>query len=200
MRSYLRCPRCLLTFVPPEEHLDPAVERRRYDLHENDPQDERYRAHLRRLLDPLAARLPPAARGLDYGSGPGPTLHRMFEECGHPMAIWDPFYAPDPAPLERVYDFVTCTETAEHFRRPAEEFARLHSLLAPGGWLGLMTERLEEDSLFPGWYYAREDTHVCFYREETLRWIANRHGWTIDLPGRGVALFQRARDPGGSGP
>jgi hypothetical protein len=52
--------------VSPAEHLDPGEERARYDEHENDPHDPAYRAFLERVAAPLAERLEPGARGLDY--------------------------------------------------------------------------------------------------------------------------------------
>ena len=65
---------------------------------------------------------------------PVPALAAMLTEAGHRMALYDPFFAPDPAPLA-VYDFVTCTEAAEHFHHPAAEFARLRAWCGPAaGW------------------------------------------------------------------
>ncbi len=190
-RSFLRCPRCLLTFLRPEERLSPGAERARYETHENDPSDPGYRAFLDRLAAPLAEVLEPGARGLDYGSGPGPTLSLMLEERGHPMRVWDPFFAPDPDPLGETYDFVTCTETAEHFHEPGRELERLDGLLRRPGWLGLMTGVLEADDDFGEWWYARDPTHVSFYRPETLAWIAAHHGWTLRRPSPTVALFRK---------
>lgn len=188
---YLRCARCRLTFLHPDHRLPPGQERARYEEHENDPADPRYRAFLDRLAGPLAARLAPGMEGLDYGSGPGPTLSRMLEERGFPMEIWDPFFAPDPAPLERRYDFVTCTETAEHFFEPGEELRRLDGLLRRPGWLALMTRVLEDDEGFSEWWYVRDPTHVSFYRPETLEWIALARGWSLERPRTHVALFRK---------
>ena len=70
----------------------------------------------------------------------------MLEEQGYRMSLYDPFFAPSPDALERRYDFITCTETVEHFYQPGKEFRRLDRLLRSGGWLGVMTEMLE-----PGW-------------------------------------------------
>jgi SAM-dependent methyltransferase len=177
--------------MAPADRLDRASERARYETHENDPRDPRYRAFLRRLCTPLVARLPRSAEGLDYGSGPGPTLSVMLEEQGFPMALYDPFYAPDETVLQRTYDFVTCTETAEHFFSPARELERIDRLLRPGGWLGLMTQVLEEGASFSQWYYARDPSHVSFYRARTLRWIAQHRRWELELLPRGVALFRK---------
>ncbi|HSM04200.1 MAG TPA: hypothetical protein VK858_06250, partial [Longimicrobiales bacterium] len=91
VRRFLRCGRCDLIFLDPAQRLGPGEERARYETHRNDPRDPDYRTFLDRLLVPLLERLAPGARGLDYGSGPGPTLSRMLTEAGHPTVDYDPF-------------------------------------------------------------------------------------------------------------
>jgi Methyltransferase domain len=189
--AYFRCGRCRLVFLAPRQRPSAEAERAHYGTHQNHPDDPGYRAFLARLVDPLAARLPPGAEGLDFGAGPGPALARMLEERGFRMRVYDPFFAPDDSALARDYEFVTCTETAEHFHHPAREFARLDGLLRPGGWLGVMTEMLDDGRDFAGWRYARDPTHVCFYAPETMRWIADAHGWRMETPARNVVLFRK---------
>jgi SAM-dependent methyltransferase len=188
---YFRCGVCLLTFLAPEQRLDEAAEREHYGTHENDPADPRYRAFLGRLAAPLAERLAPGAEGLDYGSGPAPVLAMMLREQGFRVRAYDPLFAPDAGALRHTYDFIACSETAEHFFNPAAEFARLGAMLRPGGWLGVMTGILEDDDKFTGWRYARDPTHVSFYRAETMRWIASRFGWGLHSPARNVTLFEK---------
>jgi SAM-dependent methyltransferase len=188
-REFLRCGACALTFVPAALHSSPADEKARYETHRNSPADAGYRAFLDRLLLPLAARAAPGERGLDFGSGPGPTASVMMRERGFVMKDWDPFFAPDEAALSGTYDFVVCTEVVEHLRRPAEVFERLDALLRPGGTLGVLTGVLEDDASFPAWWYHRDLTHIAFYRPETLAFIAKRHGWTLERPSRDAALF-----------
>ncbi|MDX1346514.1 MAG: class I SAM-dependent methyltransferase, partial [Sedimenticolaceae bacterium] len=134
MREYHRCSTCDLVFVPAAFFVSRDDEKSLYDMHENDPQDMAYRDFLSRLFDPMLERLPDRASGLDFGSGPGPTLSLMFEEQGHRVRLYDPFYAPDESALREQYDFITATEVAEHLHRPAFELERLWSLLRPGGW------------------------------------------------------------------
>jgi SAM-dependent methyltransferase len=189
--DYYRCPTCGLRFLDPARHPDCETERAHYALHENDPDDPRYRAFLARLADPLLAVLPRGACGLDYGSGPGPALAAMLREAGHRVALYDPLFAPDTRVLENTYDFITCTETAEHFHDPAFEFARLDTLLRPGGWLGLMTIFQNDDARFAGWHYRRDHTHVVFYREETMHWIAAHFGWHCTIPRPDVVLMRK---------
>lgn len=193
-RSFRRCGDCDLLFVPPEERPDAAEERRRYESHRNDPRDAAYRDFLARLAEPLLRRLPPGARGLDYGSGPGPTLSRILTEAGHPTRDYDPFFAPDPGLLAAWYDFVTCSEAAEHFHDPDREFRRIDALIRPGGWFGLMTGLVGPEVDLASWWYLRDPTHVCFYSMTTLRWIARRHGWTPHPVSDTVVLFQKSPD------
>ncbi len=190
-KTYFRCGNCALTFLSPEHRLDPESERSRYLLHENNSDDPRYRDFLNRLAEPLVNLLPRGAAGLDYGSGPGPTLSVMLKEQGFPMSHYDPFFAPDPTPLEGLYDFITCTETIEHFFNPGSELNRLDGILKPGGILAVMTEMLDSDDRFGGWHYHREPTHVCFFKRQTMDWIALHQGWAVEYPGKNVAFFQK---------
>lgn len=190
-RRYFDCGVCGLVHLAEEDQPGAEAEREHYGTHRNDPGDPGYRRFLSQLSIPLVERLPEGARGLDYGSGPGPTLSVMLEEQGFGVELYDPFFAPDADVLAHAYDFITCTETAEHFFSPADEFARLDATLRPGGWLGVMTEMLDEGRVFAGWRYARDPTHVSFYRPRTMEWIAARFGWMLDRPARNVALFHK---------
>jgi SAM-dependent methyltransferase len=188
---YRRCPACRLTWRDAAQRPDAATERGQYELHENDADDAGYRRFLARVAEPLLGRLPAAARGLDYGCGPGPALARMLEAAGHRIALYDAFFHPDEAVLAERYDFVTCTETAEHFFEPGREFERLAGLLRPGGLLAIMTGRLDDDARFGRWHYRHDPTHVCFYRPETLDWIATRHRLTVVYRHGDVWIGQR---------
>jgi hypothetical protein len=190
-RAYWRCTSCEATFLDAAQRLTPNEERAHYALHENDPDDRDYRAFLSRLATPLLARLPAGQAGLDYGCGPGPALASMLRQAGHDVSVYDPFFAPDRAVLTREYDFVTCTETVEHFHRPAEEFARFDALVRPGGWLGVMTCFQTDDTRFARWHYRRDPTHVVFYREATFRHIAAQLGWRCEVPAKDVVLLRK---------
>jgi SAM-dependent methyltransferase len=190
-KAYHRCDTCLATILDPAHCLDRTAEFAHYRRHENDPGDPRYRRFLARLAGPLLARLAPAASILDYGCGPGPVLAAMLAAAGHRLSLYDPFFAPDPAPLADRYDVVTCTEVAEHFHDPAGEFDRLDTLLRPGGLLALLTCFQTDDSRFADWHYRREPTHVVFYKEATLRHIAGSRGWAIEVPVKDVAILQK---------
>lgn len=196
-RDYCRCPQCDLVFVPPDFHLAPEKERARYDCHHNSLSDPGYRAFLNRLFHPMKARLRPGAHGLDFGCGRTPTLSVLFEEAGHACADYDLHYADDPDVLNRKYDFLTCSETIEHFTRPREEFELLLRLVKPGGWLGIMTQLRDEAPPFETWYYKDDATHVGFYSRKTFQTLASGAaagghdcGLRVEFEPDGVVLFQ----------
>ena len=57
-REYLKCSNCDFVFVPKIYHLSEKDERARYDTHNNNPEDDRYRNFLSQLLSPLQERIP----------------------------------------------------------------------------------------------------------------------------------------------
>lgn len=191
-RGYRQCPDCRAVFLEPAWLPDRDTERARYLLHRNDPSDAGYRAYLDRLAAPLLARLAAPARGLDFGCGPGPVLAGMLAEAGHSVRLYDPFFHDDPKALEGTYDFITCTEAAEHFHGPAAEFALLDRLLAPGGWLAVMTCLLTDATDFDTWYYRHDVTHVVFYRRETFLHLAAHFGWSCEFPAKDVILMRKS--------
>ena len=188
---YHRCGTCEATVMDKSCWLDKREEKAVYDLHDNNPHDEGYRRFLSKLTMPLLERLQRGACGLDFGCGPGPALALMLQEKGMDMALYDPFFYPQASALGRQYDFITCTEVVEHLHRPAEIFRQLDGLLAPGGWLGVMTCFQTDDERFANWHYRRDPTHIVFYRRATLEWLASTHGWTLEIPAKDVALFQK---------
>jgi len=188
-RDYLRCHQCDLVFVTQSQLPDLATERAEYRLHQNDPNDQRYCAHLAKLTTPLVKDLPKTAKGLDFGCGPGPTISVMLGEQGYEVADYDPAFYADEALLRENYDFISCTEVVEHFHNPARDFALLAGLLKPGGRLGIMTQLLNDEIDFKSWYYTREISHVAFYSVATMAWIGERFGWRVEGLGNDVVIF-----------
>lgn len=189
-REFFHCLRCDLVFVPPEFHLSPAEEKTRYEFHSQSLADSGYRGFLNRLFQPLTRKLPPGARGLDFGCGQTPTLSVLFEEAGHPCADYDLHFVNDPEVLEQQYDFLTCSETVEHFVRPREEFERFLQLVTPGGWIGIMTQLRDEAPPFEKWFYKDDATHLCFFSRKTFEWLGAAAGLQPEFHPGGVVLFR----------
>lgn len=176
--SFFLCPACEGIFRDPELFLPPDTERARYEQHNNDPADPRYRAFVSPLVEAITAHMPPGSHGLDFGAGPGPVGSVMLAEQGYQTACYDPYFHNTPGLLENTYDFVFCSEVIEHFYAPAVEFPRLFSLLRPGGSLFCMTHLYSSDIDFCSWYYKNDETHVFFYREQTMEFISRLFGFS----------------------
>lgn len=190
-RDYLQCDVCALVFVPVHQHLNEADEKERYDDHENSIDDKGYCQFLHHLLTPLIERLPAGAQGLDFGSGPGPTLSVLMAEQGFPMVCYDKYYAADESLLEQSYDFITSTEVVEHLREPNVVLEQLISMLKPGAYLGIMTSLLPSIEKFSGWHYKRDLTHIVFYSESTFEWLAKKWDLQLEILSRDVIILKR---------
>jgi len=190
-RDYYRCENCSLVFVTPDQYLSAEAEKAEYDLHRNNPGDEGYRRFLGRLFLPMQQCLPAGSCGLDFGSGPGPTLSLMFEEAGFDMAIYDHFYARDPSVFVRQYDFITATEVVEHLHQPWPELKRLWGLLKPGGKLGIMTKLVQNRDAFARWHYKNDLTHVCFFSSSTFEWLAGKWQADVVFVDKDVVIFHK---------
>ncbi|WP_454062987.1 class I SAM-dependent methyltransferase [Candidatus Nitrospira salsa] len=178
-RNFYSCHTCQLVFVPPDQFLSREAEKSAYDHHQNSPEDQAYRRFLSRLFIPMQRQLPSHCHGLDFGSGPGPTLSIMFEEAGHSVALYDYFYAHDRSVFQETYDFITASEVVEHLHDLQKELNDLWKILKPGGLFGIMTKRVYDQLAFTTWHYKNDLTHVCFFSQATFQWLAEK--WQASL-------------------
>lgn len=191
-RAYFQCQQCYLVTADRTSLLSASEELAQYQLHQNDLHDAGYRKFLLRLAGPLLQVLPATGlSGLDFGCGPGPLLAKMLTEAGQLMTVWDPYFAPDDAALQRQYDFICCSEAIEHFVNPAQEWVLWLRLLKPGGTLAIMTKRYTTQEAFAGWHYKLDPTHVSFFCEDTFRFLAARDKLDLTFVANDVVLLQR---------
>lgn len=188
---YLDCTVCRARFLPPPLYLSAEAEKAEYELHNNDILDPRYQAFVQPVTESVLARHSPDASGLDYGSGPSSVIAHVLQPHGFRMQAYDPFFRRDAALLAQTYDFITCSETVEHFHAPRLEFERLHQMLRPGGSLYISTLLYHDSIPFANWHYRRDPTHVILYREETFSWIAKHLGFDhVQIQSRVITLLK----------
>jgi len=180
-----------MVFVPAASHVSREQEIARYDRHQNSSEDAGYRSFLSRVLPPLISRVSPDCKGLDYGSGPVPVLARILGEMGYHTDFFDPFFHDCQELLQIQYDFVTCTEVVEHFRKPRENWDQMVRLLKTSGWLVVMTQLVSENVDFGQWYYKMDETHICFYTDVTFEWVSSNYQLKLEKCEHSVFLLQR---------
>lgn len=194
--NYFHCAECDLIFMEPTERLAPQFEKARYDQHENEDQAG-HRAFLRPLVNEVenfvqAEKLNLSeVRLLDFGSGPSAALGRMFQEKNFNVTNYDLYYHPDQDALKRPYNIVTSTEVWEHLYSPREDIERMVRLTKKGGLLAVMTSGHKGGGVFADWYYRRDETHVAFYSEKTMNWIARKFELKILKAQSPYWLFKR---------
>jgi SAM-dependent methyltransferase len=192
-RRGARCGMCGLVFILRGDHLSLEAEKSRYLLHQNARTDQKYVEFLKTLAQPFQKFIPASANVLDYGSGPEPVMAEMLRESGHYVSLYDPFFAAHDLAFYADYDGIVCCETVEHFRDPRAEWQKLSDLLRPGGVLGVMTLMPKSETDFATWWYAKDPTHVAFYGEQTIRWIAATFKFEIlELSDR-VVIFRKSK-------
>ncbi len=177
--DYFQCKNCELVFRDPETYLSHEDEKQRYLTHDNNIENQGYVKFLTPVVKTLVTHLKPGSQGLDFGSGPGPILDKLFAEENIDVKNYDPYFDYHPFLLDEQYDFITCTETFEHFTIPFKEMVTMTACLKPSGYLLLMTEMYKDSEQFAQWGYRMDPTHICFLNPTGLRWLAEKWGYEI---------------------
>ena len=187
--EYHKCEGCLGAFLLPQYHLTDEDEKRRYETHNNDVLDPGYQGFVQPLVDAVTDSFSKEHKGLDFGCGEGPVISYLLKEKGYHLGLYDPYFHADPSVFSRKYDYIILSEVMEHFKHPEKEFKLLFSLLNPGGKIFCLTELLTGEIDFPRWHYKNDETHLFFYHERSIRYIAERFGdSTYLIDGRLIVL------------
>ena len=190
-RKYHQCINCRFVFVPFKYHLSASEEKKRYDSHNNNPKDPRYRHFLSQLTEPLNDLISDGSHGLDFGCGPGPTLSVMLEEEGHCVELYDKYYTNDHSVFDKEFDFITLTEVLEHLYDPIFELERLTSILKSKGVLAIMTQTLTKDVDFKTWYYKNDPSHIGFFSQKSLEFLASHLELSMKQHSDRVIFFKK---------
>lgn len=194
--TYHMCSECDLIFMAPLERLSAREEMDRYNLHQN----QGSAGHLA-FLEPLIKDVNDYFKSanvdlstlsaLDFGCGPTPSLSSVLSMKGYKTFDYDLYYHPDQEAFRRNYHLITATEVFEHFQQPRVEIDKLVRLLKSGGLLAVMTSAHKGEAAFHDWHYRRDETHVTFYSEKTMEWIAHHYHLNILKAKSPYWIFQK---------
>ena len=191
-RDFYQCLVCDLRFVPREQILKKEVEKSRYENHKNTERSIGYEKFLRRLINPIKANFTYDDLGLDFGSGPYPMLQLLMKEDGFKnIDIYDPFFAPDDNVFNKKYDFITLCEVFEHMEDPISDLSKILDLLSSNSLLIISTGIFEKNLIFDSWYYIKDETHINFFSNECLHWIALKLNLEIEILEKDLVIIRK---------
>jgi len=178
--TYHWCKGCEYIFKDPSCYQNIEEQKSRYDLHENDPEDEGYRAYFQRFLDfvlPLAGK---PETVLDFGCGRSTLLANILNNIGIECDYYDPIYHPENTYDSKKYDLILSTEVFEHLHDPKAVFTHLVEHLEEGAHLALQTQfHPNDEKAFKKWYYHKDPTHIVFFRPKTFEVLATMYGCEV---------------------
>lgn len=186
------CRECGFTFLDTRFHLPQSEEKERYDLHNNDPRDQGYRKWLSGFAEEAVFPfIKPPARILDFGCGPEPLLASILSEKGYVVETYDKYFCDQP--VSGLFQMITMTEVLEHIADPVKSLTSLKDKLVKGGMISIKTSfRPSSDDEFFKWWYRQDSTHISFFTEKSLFFLAENLSLTIEFcDGKSLVLFQK---------
>lgn len=191
--TYYHCNSCEYIFKSPEYYQDLELQKERYNLHENNEEDEGYRAYFQRFLNFVFSHVDEPKRALDFGCGRTALLATLLEEHGVRCDYYDPIYYPQNLKDTKKFDLIVSTEVFEHLHQPKEVLADLIMRLNKDGYLAIQTEFHTNDRIdFQNWWYPQDCTHIVFFRAKTFLQLSTIFGLKyIADNGKNMVILQK---------
>lgn len=182
---YHRCVKCEFIVKNRADQLDKKDQVKIYSNHNNSIEDKHYVDYFYHFLEAAVFPYVKGKKALDFGSGPSPVLAQILSTFhDFDMDIYDLFFAPEKIYQGKKYDLITCTEVMEHIDQPKPYFELFAKHLKEDGILSIMTShspKTKED--FMDWYYIRDKSHIGFYNEKNIAYLAKDAGLEIIYQG-----------------
>lgn len=189
-QTYYKCETCSGIFVDSKELPDSKNEKERYELHDDDTNDNGYRKFVKPITSSIMKDFTTNNKGLDFGAGTSRIISTILKEQEYEILDYDPYFHIYPQLLEQKYDYISSCEVIEHFYTPYKEFKLLKSMLNKDAKLYLMTEPYNEGIDFSSWYYKNDPTHVFLYSKETFEWIKKEFGFSSLRVEKRLIIFE----------
>lgn len=145
-------------------------------------------------------------KALDFGCGNAGLIRRLRAN-GIPAYGIDrvpvdndmrPFVFKDFAELPAMkFDLITAIEVFEHLPDPAAVLDELLARLSPDGFLFITTaltnRSMAHIKYFPHWIYQKDATHIGFFSERTMEYLARKNGLELQVFGYGDFILDRSK-------
>lgn len=188
--NYYKCANCDAIYMDPANFVSKDKEIKRYKEHNNDVHDTGYQQFVSPIVNGVLANFKNNHKGLDFGCGTGPVITKLLQDKAYNITTYDPFFDNNLNALKTTYDYIVCCEVIEHFHNPLKEFQLLKSLLNSEGKLYCMTDIYNEAIDFENWYYKNDETHVIFYQQKTLEWLAKQLNFSKVTVEKRLIIFE----------
>ncbi|RRS30274.1 MAG: methyltransferase [Epsilonproteobacteria bacterium (ex Lamellibrachia satsuma)] len=191
--TYYHCKSCEYLFKSPECYQSIEEQKERYNLHENDENDEGYQAYFKRFLDFVLPLVDKPKSALDFGCGASSLLAKLLQKEGVECDYYDPNYHPDRLNDSKKYELIVSTEVFEHLHQPRVVFESLLNRLKKGGYLALQTQFHPNDTeTFKKWYYHQDPTHIVFFTAQTFKVLSEKYGCEfVGDNGKNIVLIRK---------
>ena len=193
-RKFYNCPKCDFIFVDDIHIVSQEIEKARYLNHNNNFENLGYvnmfEDFLKKTFNNDFTNIKTA---LDYGCGTEPVLAKILNTKGVKTEYYDPYFFPKKIFINKKYDLIISTEVIEHIREPLKIFDLFSNHINSNGKLALMTYFHPRDKKqFLNWWYIQDITHISFYSEITIKFIAEKFGFKfLWSDGKNKILFSK---------
>jgi SAM-dependent methyltransferase len=190
---YYHCKLCEYIFKNPAYYQDFNTQKERYNLHENNVEDEGYIAYFKRFLEFILPLVGSPRNALDFGCGRTSLLATLLDKEGITCDYFDPIYHPDTLVKSKKYDLIVSTEVFEHLHAPQDVFKSLLLKLNNGGYLAIQTEfHANKIETFTKWWYPQDPAHIVFFRSQTFKVLCKQNGCRyINDNSKNIILIQK---------
>jgi hypothetical protein len=172
--KYIFCKICEYICLKKAYIVNETDEKKRYLLHNN----SNNLGYIRMFNNFITKAILPFCNNninsLDFGCGSVPVLAELLKERKFNVDIYDKYFFKDKIYQGKKYDLITITEVIEHLYDPLKYFRLFINHLNKNGIIaGTTLFHHNNSELFEKWWYKNDITHVSFYSEKTIRYIAN---------------------------
>ncbi len=195
-RKFYKCRNCFLIFT--DEFAGEAEAEAHYKKQQAETDASFWKEQVDALLTISAKYVPRPKKILDFGAGSG-EITKEIRSRGLDCTSLEPMedgFLKDQSFGEK-FDIIFAVEVIEHIQNLWEELREMEEVLSPGGVMvfsTILTDKFVYEAnsvdVFREWFYKDDQTHVSFFCNETMSYIANMLGYEAYTFGQNVIVLK----------